>query len=507
MIPEETRTRVRALFFGEHWKIGTISASLGLHPDTVALAIETERMINANTRLCRSQLDPFKDFVAETLSTYPKLRATRLLEMLRLRGYAGSCGILRRYVRTIRKAPRHEAFLRLTTLPGEQGQVDWGCFGSLMVGHAKRPLSCFVMTLSHSRGIYARFFLDQRMESFLEGHVRAFEAFGGAPRKILYDNLKSVVLERVGDHVRFHPRLLELAGHYHTEPRPCAPYRGNEKGKVERTIRYLRDSFFAARIYRNLDDLNAQLASWIERVADARKVPGDPTGTLVRDAREAERERLLRLPEHPFPTDAVVALASGKTSYLRFDRNDYSIPHVLVQKPLTLAASATVVRVLDGAVEVARHARSFDAGRCIEDPEHLRVLATAKRAAHELRGRDRLRAACPAAESFFETLAQRGQALARPAVRLGQLLDHHGAAALEGALSEVMARGSVSVESVEHVLAQRAREADAAPRAVIPLPDRPGVRGLSVTPHALAPYDQLAHRGVARRDDEEPGDE
>ena len=208
MISEETRTRVRALFYGEHWKIGTISASLGLHPDTVALAVETERMVNAHTRLCRSRLDPFKSFIDETLSTYPKLRATRLLEMLRLRGYEGGCGILRRYVRRVRKAPRHEAFLRLTTLPGEQGQVDWGCFGSLMVGHAKRPLSCFVMTLSHSRGIYARFFLDQRMESFLEDHVRAFTAFGGAPRKILYDNLKSVVLERVG--VDGHRESLEL---------------------------------------------------------------------------------------------------------------------------------------------------------------------------------------------------------------------------------------------------------------------------------------------------------
>ncbi|MDO9020954.1 MAG: IS21 family transposase [Deltaproteobacteria bacterium] len=507
MIPAETRTRVRALFFGEHWKVGTIAAELGLHRDTVARAIDTERMINAHTHLCRSRLDPFKPFVAETLEAHPRLRATRLLEMLRGRGYEGSVGILRAHVRSVRKVSRHEAFFRLTTLPGEQAQIDWGCFGTLRVGHARRPLSCFVMTLSHSRGVFARFYLDQRLESFLDGHVRAFEAFGGAPRKLLYDNLKSVVLERVGDHVRFHPRLLELAGHYHLVPQPCAPYRGNEKGKVERTIRYLRDSFFAARSYRDLDHLNAQLTDWITGIADARKVPGDPSGTLVRDARAAERERLLPLPEHPFPTDAVRAIASGKTPYLRFDKNDYSIPHTLVGRPLTLVASTTSVRVLDGPTEVARHVRSWDEGQRIETPAHLHALGVMKRGAHELRGRDRLRASCPSAESFFETLASRGQALARPSVRLGQLLDHHGAQALERALAEALARGSVSVESVEHVLTQRARETHRAPRVAIPLPDRADVRGLSVTPHALGPYDQLAHRGAATGERSEGGDE
>ncbi len=507
MISPELRTRIRALFFGEHWKVGTISAELCVHPDAVKCAIDTERMRNTFTRLCHSQLDPFKPFVAATLGTYPRLCATRLHEMLVVRGFEGRYGIVRDHVRNLRKHARHEAFLRLHTLPGEQGQVDWGCFGTLRIGNAQRALSCFVMTLGYSRGIFARFFLDQQMESFLEGHVRAFEAFGGAPRKILYDNLKSAVLERVGDHIRFHPRLLELAGHYHYIPTPCAPYRGNEKGKVERTIRYLRESFFAARTYRDLDDLNAQLAAWIDRVADARKVPGDPAETVVRVAREAERERLLDLPEHPFPTDVVRPSASGKTPYLRFDRNDYSIPHTLVGKPLTLVASRTTVRVLDGAVEVARHPRSFDHKQIVEDPAHLHALGVVKRAAHELRGRSRVSAACPAANTFFETLAARGQTLSRPAVHLGQLLDQYGAAALESALTEVLTRGTASVESVAHVLAQRARAGEVAPRVAIPLPDRPGVRGLSVTPHDLAPYDDLASRGdthsAPRKDDHE----
>jgi hypothetical protein len=259
------------------------------------------------------------------------------------------------------------------------------------------------MVLSWSRAIYARFALDQTLESFLRGHVEAFNALRGVPRTILYDNLKSVVLERAGDHIRFHPRVLDLAGHYHYAPKPCAPYRGNEKGKVERTIQYLRHGFFAARRFTSIQDLNAQLTLWIEQTADARKVPGDPAGRLVRDALEEERPRLLPLPEHAFECDLVKPVASGKTPYIRFDLNDYSIPHHLVGLPLTLIASDALVRITNGCGRVfASHARSYDRKQVIDDPEHIAELAREKRHAHELRGRDRLRSACPSADAFVE---------------------------------------------------------------------------------------------------------
>ena len=500
MIDDALRMRIRALFFGEHWKVGTIAAQLGVHHETVTRAIEVERMANAQTRLHHSRLDPFLGFLSETLATYPRLRATRLYEMLRQRGYEGGVGIVRARVRALRKSSRHEAFLRRETLPGEEAQVDWGSFGTIRIGHAKRPLMCFVMVLSHSRAVFARFYLDARMESFLDGHASAFESFGGAPRTLLHDNLKSAVLERVGDHVRFHPRLLELCGHYHTQARPCAPYRGNEKGKVERTIRYLRDSFFAARRYRDLDDLNAQLADWITRVADARPVPGDAAKELVRDARERERSRLIPLPEHRFPTELVTPIASGKTPYVRFDRNDYSIPHTLVRRPLTLAASLTTVRVLDGAAEVARHARSFDAGQRIEDAAHLDALVAHKRHARTLRGRDRLRSECSVAEDFFKALVERGDALARPAVHLSRLLDQYGAAALDRAMRQALDRASVSAESVAYLLGEGARVAKIPRPVEVPLPDDPRVR-VNVRPHALDAYDRLT------RDDSETDDE
>jgi transposase len=209
MISPERRAEIRRLFYAEHWKIGTIAAELGLHHDTVRAAVETDRFVRPG--LVRpSALDPYHAVITETLTRHPRLRTTRLHEMLWVRGYRGSVVQLRRLVARIRPRPAPEAFLRLTTLPGEEAQVDWGHFGHLNIGRARRPVMGFVMVLSHARAVHAEFFLDQAMESFLLGHVRAFDAFGGVPRRLLYDNLKSAILERAGQAIRFNPRLLEL---------------------------------------------------------------------------------------------------------------------------------------------------------------------------------------------------------------------------------------------------------------------------------------------------------
>src|SRR5712692_8098249 len=321
MIAPERHAQIRRLFFAEHWRFHTIAAQLGVHHDTVRRAVESERFIRPGTQVRPSALDPYKAVITATLEQYPRLRATRLWAMVRERGYPGSAIQVQRYVRTVRPAARAEAYLRLDTLAGEQAQVDWGHFGQVRVGATTRSLSCFVLVLSWSRAGSARFALDQTLESFLRGHVQAFAALQGVPRTILYDNLKSVVLERVGDHIRFHPHVLELAGHYHFAPQPCAVARGNEKGRVERMIGFLRHSFFAARPFTSLADLNAQLARWIEEVAHARVVPGEPFGLLVRDALDQERPHLLPLPEHPFLCELVRAVVSGKTPYIRFEGN------------------------------------------------------------------------------------------------------------------------------------------------------------------------------------------
>jgi transposase len=489
MINAEQRARIRRLYYAEHWKVGTIARELGVHHGTVSRAIADDRVVGrTEPRVVASVLDPYKPFLGETLAQHPKLRASRLFDMIRERGFPGSENIVRRYVHSIRPLPR-EAFFKLETMPGEQGQVDWASFGKIRIGSATRNLSCFVMVLGFSRAMYARFVLDQTTETFLSCHVLAFESFGGTPRTLLYDNLKSVVLERVGEHVRFHPRILELAGHYHFAPKPCAPRRGNEKGKVERAIQYVRHSFFDARRFASVADLNGQLSEWIERVAAARPRPQDPDRRSVRDAFAQEKPLLLPLPEHRFSCELVRPIASGKTPYVRFDLNDYSIPSTLTQRALTLSVSDTLVRVLNGSTVVAQHPRSYDRGRKIEHRAHLEDLAAEKQRATELRGRNRLTASCPRAGGLLEQVALRGGHLGGTTSRLLRLLDRYDARAVDLAIGEALARGAASAEAVAHVLDQRRRAENAPPLLEVILPDDPRIRDLHVAPHSLASYD------------------
>jgi transposase len=503
MISDEQRSRIRRLFHAEHWKVGTIATELGIHRDAVEHALCVNQFANCRFASGPHKLDPYRDFILATLEQYPRLRATRLQQMLQGRGYTGSVGTLRRYVRRVRPVSRHEAYFKLTVLPGEQAQVDWGSFGKLRIGRAERRLSCFVLVLSWSRATFARFTLDQTLESFMRCHVEAFQRLGGVPREVLYDNLKSVVLERQGDLVRFHPRILELAGHYHFAPKPVGVARGNEKGRVERRIRDMRESFFAARSYSSLDDLNRQLDEWIKCVVHARRVPGEDKRTVA-EALVDERERLLPLPEHAFDSSRVEAVASGKTPYIRFDRNDYSIPHTLVRKPLTLIASEKLIRIFDGEKEVARHERCWDMRRQIECPAHLEDLARDKRKARDQRGRNRLVAGCPSAHAFLDQIALHGGHLGGTTARLLNLLDQYGAAELEIAITEAHHREAFAAQSVAHILDQRRRARGLPPPVETVLPDDPRVRDIIVTPHDLDQYDLLADGSFEIEPENEP---
>jgi len=381
VIGPEQVAELRRLFFAEHWKLGTIAATVGVHPAAVRRAVGSD-LFNANRsrrRRVAPLTDPHLEFVRATLERYPRLRATRIFEMLRARGYAGGVVQLRRVVRRLRPVGR-EAFLVLRTLPGEQGQVDWAHFGEVRVGRARRKLSCFLMTLSYSRALALEFFFDQSLENFLRGHVRAFAQLGGVVRHLLYDNLRSAVLERCGDAVHFHPRLLELCAHYHFAPRACRPGRGSDKGRVERSVRFVRESFFAARPFTTLEDFNRQARRWRDEIAHARPWPDDDARTVAQVFAE-EQLRLLPLPAHPFDTALVRPVASGKTIYVRFDRNDYSLPPSAVGRTLTLVASDTEVRLLDGTTEIARHRRSYDRHEKIDDPAHQAALLDEKRKA------------------------------------------------------------------------------------------------------------------------------
>jgi transposase len=489
MISDEQVARIRHLFHAEHWKIGTIAAELLLHPDTVRRALDTDRFRN-QPRLRDRLTDPYLDFLRQTLQQYPRLRATRLFQMVSARGYTGSVTQLRRVVAELRPSHR-EAFLRLRTFPGEQAQADWAHFGEVIVGRARRRLSGFVLTLSYSRALWIEFFFDQSLENFLLGHVHAFHDWGGAPRSLETDNLRSVVLERRGDAIHFHPRFLELSAHYHFATRPCRPARGNEKGRVERAIQYVRSSFFAARPFTTLEDFNRQVLVWRDQIAQQRPWPADDSRTVAQ-AFEEEKPHLLPLPAHPFACDLVRAVYADKTLAVRFDLNDYSVPPQALGRPLTLVASPTTVRLLDGATEIASHRRSYDRHEQIEDPAHRQALLEQKRKALGSTASGRLAALVPQSQAFLQAAFQRGESAARLTAQLLHLLDDYGPAELAAALREALDHNTPRLSSVSFILARRQRQRRQRTPLAVHLSRRPDLENLAVSNPTLEVYDDLA---------------
>lgn len=489
-VSKDLEAKVLRLYHVEKWRIGTIARQLHVHHSTVQRILRQAGVPTPQSAMRRSRVEPFLPFILETLERFPTLTAIRLYAMVRERGYHGSPSHFRYIVALHRPRKSAEAYLRLTTLPGEVGQVDWGHFGHLTIGRARRPLMAFVIVLAWSRQIFLRFFLDARMESFLRGHVAAFEAWNGVPRILWYDNLKSAVLERCGEAIRFHPTLLEFAGHYRYEPRPVAPARGNEKGRVERAIRYVRENFFAARSFADLDDLNAQARAWCNGQAADRLCPS-ARELRVGEAFAQEQSRLITLPENPFVTDEVMPVSIGKTPYARFDLNDYSVPYTHVQRTVTVRATPQHVRILNGAECIAEHARSYDRHAQIEDTAHIAKLVAFKANAREHRGKNFLTNAVPASKELLLRAAERGSNLRSMTLSLLQLLERFGAGELQAAVEEAIAHGSPHQHSVRLILEKRREARRDPPPVVVALPEHVRAKDVFVQPHRLDTYDAL----------------
>lgn len=299
-----------------------------------------------------------------------------------------------------------------------------------------------------------------------------------------------VVLERLGEAVHFHPRILELAAHYHFLPRPCRPARGNEKGRVERSIRFIRESFFAARPFTTLEDFNRQAARWRDEIAHRRPWPGDPS-RRVQEVFDEERPRLLSLPLHPFETDLVRTVSSQRTIYVRFDRNDYSIPPSAVGRPLTLVASDCRIRIFDHATLVADHTRSWDRGHLACDPAHEQALLVEKRRALGSTAGGRLATVLPESEAFLEAAFRRGESAARQTLALLHLLDEYGPAELQLAVREALERDTPRASSVAVLLAQRRRRRRGLPHPV-DLTRRPELAAVEVATPDVEVYDDLS---------------
>jgi transposase len=363
-------------------------------------------------RLARpTLLSPHEDYLRERLQAFPELTGRRLLREIRAHGYTGSYTVLKDFLRTIR--PRSEAPFerRFETAPGKQAQVDFAYFKTTFTDapEVERVVWLFSMVLGHSRMMWARFVARQDLQTVLRCHIAAFEAFGGVPEQILYDRMKTAVIgdagkaEQPAQGIAYNKRLLDLAAHYSFLPKACKPYRAKTKGKVERPFRYVREDFFLARTFRNLDDLNTQFAQWLDQIANVRQHA--TTQRAVVEHFAEERPHLKALPAGPFNTVLALERRITRDGMVSVAGNLYSVPDCTRRRPVEVQLTAQTVTILeeDGTV-IATHPVLEGRGRHRIAPGHR----TQPPPANSTRARE---APVPAPRPCGDTLTPRSLAI------------------------------------------------------------------------------------------------
>ena len=489
MITPEIRSAIRRLVLRDGWKIETVARRFGVHHSVVRRAIRESEAGAEHSPPAPSELDPFKEHIVQRLTEHPELTAVRLFFELQEKGFKGGIAQLRRYTAKVRAPRARKAYLRIETEPGEQAQVDWGSFGQWRVDNTQRPLSAFAMVMRWSRAIYVDFSLDQRMDTFLRMHQRALAFFGGVPKRIVYDNLKSVVLHHVGSTVQFNPAFLGFAGHYLFEP-VAAPVRYPEfKGGVEAAIKFIRHSFFYGRTFSSLADLRAQALAWAEQTANTR-IHGT---TRERPAERllVERPRLRPLPEHAFDADLVLPMVVSKEARVHLDTNTYSVPHRFVGHTVHLRADDTTVRIVaDGAV-VAEHRRCWARRQAIVDRTHIDAMLERRPAAHAPRRRDRLAALSPECRVYLQEVARRRIHLESEIQKLQRLIPLYGEAEVADGMKRALAARTFGVRYVRAFMDQSrfARGLGEPPEPIVT--GNTTADEIVVEPHSLETYDAL----------------
>ena len=398
-----------------------------------------------------SLLDPYLPAIRKLIDDTPELLAPAVLERLRALGYQGGISILRDRLRALRPHAPREAFLTLDFKPGAAVQVDWADFGFALPGCPRR-VSAFVMALCYSRYLYIEFTVSQAMGTFLRCMDRGLAFFGGVTTVDIFDNMKTVVRSHTPHATVFNLRFLDYAqarGRFGVVA--CNPRRGNEKGRVERPIGFVRERFWPGRKFKDLLDLNVQATAWRDNFANNRV--HHETGKVPALVFANQEKCLLKpVPETPFDTDDIDSQGVTKTFRVTFDRNRYSVPWRLTSQTVVVRGNDDTVAAYLGTKQVALHRRSWLIGEDIELPSHKEgLLAIKPRAAAEVIGHV-LDCLGEVGKQYFHVLAAGSRSLHRETVRLTFLVEIFGPSETRAAVSEVMSTGHVGAEYVEYVL-------------------------------------------------------
>jgi len=427
---------------------------LGLDPRTVATWVSRPRFTPRRSRPRKSLLDPFKSTVTRLLDTHP-YSAQQIFQRLREEGYTGGITILRDYVRRTRPA-KLPVYLKLAFAAGEAAQVDWGSYKTVTIDGTERRLSFFIMVLAYSRQMYLEFSVSQTMEHFLTFHQQAFKAFGGVPAKLMVDNLKSAVLERlVGTAPVFNPRYVDFANHHGFEIAPCNVRRANEKGRVESGVGYVKKNFLNGLGLTDFAAVQAQGQLWLDTIANVRT--HNETRRRPSDLLVEERPHLKPLNPNFYDCARVLTCVASSQFRIRLDSNRYTVPSSYAHRKLTVKVWPDRICIYFDDKLIARHDRRWGRNKDYEDEEHSKELVARRHRADEQRLLTRFLALSPDAAAYYKGLEQR-RANARHHLRkILALAEIYSADQVARAITDGLAFEAFSAEYVTNILEVRAR--------------------------------------------------
>ena len=458
MLDYETFCQIRDHLTRQQLTVVQTARALALDVRTVSKWANVEQFRTRSGVARVGKLDAYKGLIVRWLDTHP-YSAQQIFQRLREAGFVGGITIVKDYVHRIR--PRHqEAFLKLDFAPGETAQVDWGEFGTIGVGSTRRRLSFFLMVLCYSRRMYLEFTVSQTMEFFLSCHENAFGAFGGVPSQVMVDNLKSAVLQRmIGAAPVFNPKYLDFSRHWGFEIKPCNVRSGNEKGRVENGVGYVKKNFLAGLELPDFAALQPAATLWMDTVANVRT--HESTHQRPIDRFEDERAHLRSLNPAGFDLARVSTVRATKQFRVPLDTNHYSVPARYAGQRLLLKAYADRVCIYEHDQLVARHVRSMDRHKDVDDPEHERQLLVQRKSAREQRLVVQFLAISPRAQAYREGLEAK-RVNARVHLRkILALLELHGKQAVARALDDGLELQAFSAGYIAHILSARRRIGEA----------------------------------------------
>ena len=454
MIAYATYARIKYLREEQGLTPPQIAHELGLDERTVRRWLAAKQFLPRQAVDRSSKLDPFKDTVVRMLESYP-YSAQQVLQRLREEGFTGGYTIVKQFVRKVRPK-RTKAYLTLAFAPGECAQVDWGSYGSIRVGETMRRLSFFVMVLCYSRQMYVEFTVSQTMEQFLTCHQNAFLAFGGVPGRIMVDNLKSAVLKRSpGEAPVFNPRYLACAQYHNFSISACGVAKGNEKGRVENGVGYVKKNFLAGAELPEFTALNPAARIWLDTVANVR-IHGE-TRQKPAELLLAERPHLRPLPQHLYDCATITPVRASSQFRVTLDTNRYSVPARYAGHLLTLKAYPDRLCLYHDEQLVARHPRSYERHRDFEDPDHPKALLAYRKKARDQQLFQRFQSLAPCALDYYRELEHRHLNAAGHVRKIVALAEIHGEPAVAAALSDALKLHAIGSDYIANILACRAR--------------------------------------------------